>query len=43
MTSSKTFKTKFRLFLRRFGMLCKKNNYLEKEFEFQEQLCQMEK
>ena len=24
MTSSKTFKTKFRLFLRRFGMLCKK-------------------
>ena len=24
MTSTKTFKTKFRLFLRRFGMLCKK-------------------
>jgi hypothetical protein len=24
MTSTKTFKTKFQLFLRRFGMLCKK-------------------
>ena len=30
MTSSKTFKTKFRLFLRRFGMLCKKKQLPKK-------------
>lgn len=30
MTSTKTFKTKFRLFLRRFGMLCKKKQLPKK-------------
>lgn len=30
MTSSKIFKTKFRLFLRRFGILCKKKQLSKK-------------